>query len=294
MALFRLKMATQLGEKIAADSGFTQFPVKPFEIAAKNEIVVVAKPPEVEGISGAMIFAGNDARIIYSRDLNNPGFENFSVSHELGHYFLPGHPEEIQKQGGTHISRANFTEGTSSIELEADHFASGLLLPSRMTRRFLDNHQVGLEGVLGLADAAECSRTAAAIRTAECCSYPVAVIVSKDEQVAYAFMSEGFKQLGKLAWLKKGSPLPATMTRRFNAKPSNILGAEKACGETHLGDWFGGPKGIALDEEVLGLGSYGFTLTILSSEAQMSSPDEEEDEDGELERSWTPRFAYKR
>jgi hypothetical protein len=215
------------------------------------------------------------------------------VSHELGHYSLPGHPEEIQKQGGTHLSRANFSEA-SSIELEADHFASGLLLPSRLTRNFLDSHQVGLEGVLALADAAECSRTAAAIRTAECSSYPVAVIVSRDEQVAYAFLSEGFKQLGQLAWLKKGTPLPASLTRRFNSDASNVSQTRKACGETRLGDWFGGPKGIVLDEEVVGLGSYGFTLTILSSEAQMSAPDEEEDEDAELEKSWTAKFAYGR
>jgi hypothetical protein len=240
-----------------------------------------------------MIFAGGSARIIYSRDLNNRGFENLSVSHEIGHYFLPGHPEEIQRQGGTHLSRANFTEA-SSIELEADHFASGLLLPSLLTRKFLDSHQVGMEGVLALADAAECSRTAAAIRTAECSSYPVAVIVSRDELVAYAFLSEGFKQLGKLAWLKKGTPLPSSLTRRFNSDPSNVLGASKACGETHLGDWFDGPKGIPLDEEVLGLGNYGFTLTILSSEARLQAPDEEEDEDAALENSWTPKFAYGR
>lgn len=293
MPSFQLKMATQLGEKIAADFGFTSFPVKPFEIAEKKEIPVEAKPPEVKGISGAMIFAGGEARIIYSRDLNNRGFENFSVSHEIGHYYLPGHPEEIQRQGGTHLSRANFTEA-SSIELEADHFASGLLMPSRLTQRFLDAQQVGLDGVLALAEAAECSRTAAAIRTAECSSYPIAIIVSREEQIAYAFLSDGFKQLGKLAWLKKGTPLPASLTGRFNSNPSNILRAEKACGETHLGDWFGGPKGIVLDEEVLGLGSYGFTLTILSSESQLSSPDEEEDEDAELERSWTPKFAYNR
>ena len=44
----------------------------------------------------------------------------------------------------------------------------------------------------------------------------------------------------------------------------------------------------------MGLGSYGFTLTTLSSEEHSSPPDEEEDEDVELERSWTPKFAYNR
>ena len=293
MPSFRLKMAVQLGEKTAADFGFSRFPIRPFEIAKQKEIAIEAKTAGEKGVSGAMIFKDGQARILYSREFANPGFESFSVSHELGHYFLPGHPEEIMRQGGTHLSRANFTEATS-IELEADHFASGLLLPSHLTRDFLDTHQVGLEGVLALADTAECSRTAAAIRSAECSSYPVAVIVSRGEQIAYAFLSDGFKNLGKLAWLKKGTPLPPTLTRRFNSSASNISQATKACGETWLGDWFGGAKGIALDEEIVGLGSYGFTLTILSSEAQVAASEDDEDEDAELERSWTPRFAYNR
>jgi hypothetical protein len=33
-------------------------------------------------------------------------------------------PDEIVKNGGAHMSRADFTHNTS-IELEADHFASG-------------------------------------------------------------------------------------------------------------------------------------------------------------------------
>lgn len=294
MPAFRLKMATQLGEKIAAEYGFSKFPVRPFDIIGKKDIKVEAKPSDVKGVSGAMIFAGSSATIIYSTEYDNHGFENFSVSHELGHYCLPGHPEEIIKQGGAHFSRADFTEGATSIEIEADHFASGLLLPSRLTQDFLDRSQVGLEGILALADTAECSRTAAAIRAAECSSYPIAVIVSREQHIAYAFLSEGFKQLGKLAWLKKGTALPDTLTKRFNADASNVSSAKKQCGETRLGDWFGGPKGIELDEEIVGLGSYGFTLTVLSSEAKLPQPDEEEDEDAELERSWTPKYAYGR
>ena len=121
---FRLKMATQLGEKVAAEAGFTQFPVDPRKIAESKGITVQAKPAHVKGVSGALIFAGNDVTLIYSSEYNNAGFENFCIGHELGHYFLPGHPEEIMKQGGSHISRADFTQ-TTSIELEADHFASG-------------------------------------------------------------------------------------------------------------------------------------------------------------------------
>ncbi len=206
---------------------------------------------------------------------------------------MPGHPEEIQRQGGTHLSRANFTEA-SSIELEADHFAAGLLLPSKLTTKFLDRHQVGLEGIIALAAKAECSHTAAAIAAAECASYPIAVIMSRDASIAYAFLSDKFKSLGQLAFLQKGSPLPNGLTRTFNATPAKVQAGERACGQTHIGEWFGGPSGIALDEELIGLGNYGFTLTVLSTEDPAPASDEEEDEDADLETSWTPKFAYGR
>lgn len=293
MAGFRLRMATQLGEKIAAEFGFTQFPVRPQTIAEARDIMLQAKPAEVTGVSGAIIFAGDAATIIYSTEHDNEGFENFSIAHELGHWFLPGHPEEITKNGGTHISRANFTQNTS-IELEADHFASGLLLPSALTRKLLVNNQIGLDGVLNLADAAHCSLTAAAIRATECSAYPAAIVVSRDEEIAYAFLSDSFKNLGKLAFPRKGAPLPPSATLRFNEDKAKVLHAERAVAETDLSTWFDGPGRIGLDEEIIGLGKYGYTLTVLTSEQLPEDPLEEEDEDAELEKSWTPRFAYGR
>lgn len=294
MAGFRLKMATQLGEKVAQDHGFTNFPISPAEIAKAKGITVEAKPAEIKGISGALIFAGNDVRLIYSTEYNNAGFERFSMAHELGHYFLPGHPEEIINDGGSHVSRSNFVEN-SSIELEADHFASGLLMPSHLVRDCLNKNGIGLDGIIALADAAECSRTAAAIRAAECSEYPMAIIVSQGDQISYCFMSDGFKGLGRLSFLRKSSPLPfGTTTRTFNTKQDNISNASRVCGETTLADWFDGSGQVKLDEEVMGLGNYGYTLTVLSSEKiQADAEDGDEDEDN-LEERWTPRFAYGR
>jgi hypothetical protein len=122
----------------------------------------------------------------------------------------------------------------------------------------------------------------------------MAIIVSKSVEIAYAFTSGPFKNLGKLAFLRKGVPLPVGATRSFNADAANVLRAERAVGETDLVTWFDGPSRITLDEEIIGLGKYGYTLTVLSSEALPEDPADGDDEDAELERSWTPRFAYGR
>lgn len=293
MAGIRLKMATQHGEKVAEEFGFTKFPIDPRVITEARDIVLQAKPADVQGVSGAIIFAGDSATIIYSTEHNNVGFENFSIAHELGHWFLPGHPEEIVNAGGTHLSRGNFTQNTS-IELEADHFASGLLLPSTLTRELLSRSQIGLDGILKLAEAARSSVSAAAIRAAECSSYPMAIIVSRGDEIVYAFTSEPFKSLGRLSFLRKGTPLPICATRQFNTEPTRVLRAERLVDQTDLATWFDGPGKISLDEEIIGLGKYGYTLTVLSSEALPEDPLDEEDEEAKLNESWTPRFAYGR
>jgi hypothetical protein len=56
-----------------------------------------------------------------------------------------------------------------------------------------------------------------------------------------------------------------------------------------LQDWFGGPYDIEITEDVIGLGSYGKTLTVLYD---IDLPDEEErEQESSMRDSWTPRFG---
>lgn len=291
MAKFRLKLARQRGEQIAKCFEFEQFPIDPFLIAEREDIVVEAKDPGLEGVSGCIVFNDDGVGIIYSTRVRSEGFRRFTVAHELGHYFLDGHPDEILGGGGMHASRAGFTQGGSSIELEADHFASGLLMPTKLVRSLLSKEDVGMPGITALSRDAETSLTSAAIRAAECAPYPMAVIISMGSKICYGFMSESFKALGKLKFPRKGDPLPVTATRDFNQHASNIRAAKNTCCTTSLFSWFEGPAGVSLDEEIIGLGGYGLTLTVLSSDAMNEDPHEEEDEEEMLREQWTPRFA---
>lgn len=296
MAKFQLIKARQHGERIATEKGYADFPIDPFAIAESEGILIVPKPPEVKGVSGGIIFDEDVPSIFYATDIESDGFRRFTVAHELGHYFLEGHPEEILKSAKMHVSRAGFRQGDSSIELEADHFASGLLMPTRLVKQTLTRGVIGLGGIEELADKSQCSLTAAAIRAAECSPYPMAIVVSQGGDICYCFMSEGFKGLGKpLAFLRKGSALPVSATRDFNDHPDNVRRGKRQTAETTLADWFDGPGGIRLDEEIAGLGSFGHTLTVFSSDALAEDPDDDgADEEARLIESYTPRFAYGR
>ena len=195
----------------------------------------------------------------------------------------------IAAQGGHHESRAGSFRQKHSIEVEADHFAAGLLMPTGPLRAFLVDAPVGLEAIKRLRRKAKVSISAAGIAYAQQADHPVAIIVSKGERIQYAFLSPGLRALGRLIPPRKGDPLPSSATAHFNSDPSNVAAARHACGATAAQIWFDGGGALPLDEEVLGLGRSGATLTVLSSE-DLPRGDPDDREDAYDNRPWSPQF----
>lgn len=279
--------ATKLGEELAKEQNITRLPVKPIEIAENLGIAVEPLPPERKGVSGMLLESNSNFGIMYATYIDNPGFQHFCIGHELGHYMLPGHYEQLMGSG-CHESLAGFVS-TEKYELEADHFSAGLLMPSYLFDKVLNEVESGLNAVRTLAKKCETSLTATAIRYAQRTPDPVAIIVSERQAIQYCFMSDEMKEINGLTWIKKGKPLPKnTVTSRFNTAPQNILNCNQAEGDTTLLDWFESKLSYDVYEEVIGLGQYGKTLTVLSVEG---IPEQEElDDEDDLIESWTPRF----
>ena len=115
----------------------------------------------------------------------------------------------------------------------------------------------------------------------------VAMIVSTGARVDYCFMSGPLLDFPNLDWPRKRQNLPAgSHTEEFNADAARIRAADRASFGTNLRDWFGGSRSLPGREEIVGLGSYGKTLTILTTDLFA----DDEDEEADLEESWTPRF----
>lgn len=291
----RFKMAKQSGEALVRDLRIDTLPVDPFAIATSRDIVVEPKPDTAEGVSGMLLRHGNRFGILYATHLHNEGFERFSVGHELGHYFLAGHIDHVLPRDGAHASRAGFISA-DPFEMEADNFSAGLLMPSQLFRRAIGKQEPGFAAIEALSVLCRTSRAATAIRYAELCEDAVAVIVSTGNTIDYCCLSETMKTLKDISWLKRGTPVPQnTATARFNADPTRVARAERSDAEIDIMDWLGGVRSAAAAEEVIGLGSYGKTLTILTCPSVVEETFEDADEDSEekLAERWTPRFRKK-
>ena len=286
MDIWRLR-AVGLGEELAGKQGISELPVKPIEVAKKLDIHVAALPPENKGVSGMLLQENNKFGILYGTHIDQIGFQHFSIAHEIGHYCIPEHPEKLL-QSGKHKSHAGFVSD-DQCELEADHFASGLLMPAYLFDKALNRFQSGYTAIETLANKCETSLTATAIRYAQRTSDAVAILISEGSTIRYCFMSDELKEIKGLKWIRRNTPLPKdTVTYSFNKDSSNITNGTYTEAPTDFASWFGASKPFELYEEVKGLGSYNRTLTVLSAD---DIPDDEElHEEEELEESWTPRF----
>lgn len=289
---FRLKMAKQKAEAFLRENGIDDLPVDPFAIAASRDIIVEAKPDVAAGVSGMLLRHGDTFGIIYATHIQSEGFQRFSVAHELGHYFLDGHIDHLLPTDGVHASQAGFVSA-DPYELEADQFAAGLLMPATPFRRALGRKSPGLSAIESIAELCHTSLTATAIRYAELSEDAVAVIMSTGATIDYGFLSDSMKSLPELTWPRKGSAVPAgTETARFNQSPERIAQAARSESDIDIMDWLGGRRSVEATEEVVGLGSYGKTLTVLTCPSLVDETyqDEDDDDEEDLIDRWTPRF----
>ena len=264
--------------------------VDPIEIATRKDIFVQAKPDTAEGVSGMLIKADDQFGIMYATKIPSKGFQKFSIAHELGHYCIEGHSGALLANGA-HFSHAGFISN-DPFEQEADYFAAALLMPERPFRNEMNRHESGFACIEALRKACETSLTATAIRYANLTQDGVAVLLSSGSTIDCCFLSDGLKKAQGINWVRKGTPVPTgTATAAFNALPENVRLAKRESAEGQLHDWMGGDRPYSISEEVVGLGQYGRTLTVLTCDALgVDEVDEQEESDEGLIESWTPRF----
>ncbi len=201
---------------------------------------------------------------------------------------MPGHVDAVIGENGIHESRAGFASN-DRYEIEADRFAAGFLMPRYMFFPALQKSGEGLAAVESLAALCKASLHATAIRYTQCARDPVAIVLSVGNRIDHCFMSDALKAVDGIDWIRKREAVPRnTPTFAFNQDGENVRRAIRIEDASNLQDWFGGRRSIKISEDVIGLGRYGKTLTVLYN---IDVPaEDEEDEEAALIESWTPRF----
>ena len=284
MALREFWQSELRAGEVIQQHNISALPVDPFSIAKNESILCREFEAIAPGISGCLMKVGDKFGIFYSDRFPSDGFRRFTVAHELGHYFLEGHIAYLFSQGNErHESESGFISD-DRYEREADAFAAALLMPEELFKGVCARVKPGLRAVEALAQQCGTSLTATAIRYAILSDDPITVICSKDNRVQFALMSATLKERRGLNWIKKNSGIPdGTATATFNKDPKNVTQARRVTSRSTMDAWFDCGGSLEVVEEVVGLGSYGRTLTVLWGESLRDPDEEEESEENDLE-----------
>ncbi len=152
--------------ELIAEENMSKGQVNLEKIAKKKKITIV------EGdyghyFLGELVHKANKFYIHLNReqlDVKVPGRRRFTIAHEYGHYFNDDHRNKL-KQG---ISLAHTSDyslfSKNPIEMEANHFASNLLLPKTRFLRLCTKFEPGFETILTLKEKFNTSIEGTALR----------------------------------------------------------------------------------------------------------------------------------
>lgn len=267
-----MDMTRKEAEELVRRHEISSLPINPMELADKEDVMVMPMPSSRPGgVSGMLqrhsgVYSGVHAEsfgILYATHVDNAGFQRFSVAHELGHLFLPGHQEAMQ-QGILPPSRAEFSS-RDRYEREADSFASNLLMPVRLFDKQMRTAGEGLEAIRALREVCCTSLTATAIRYVERTSDLVAIVLSENGIIKYANASRFFKEYPGIRFPMSGSILPSHDVRSFCSEQHRTRHALSSEKHVEVSDWFDSVLNGELLEECVGLGGWGRTLTVISA-----------------------------
>lgn len=189
------------------------------------------------------------------------GRVNFTLAHELGHYYLH---RDYLLSGRSHGSKSDF-RSANEMEQEADEFAAALLIPLELFRTEVKKYRQHVCVLKELCDLAEnrlgASITSTVRRYCQADIEPCLAVFSRDGIVQWACCSEDMRRLN-MGFVPFGQSLPRGSR---SAKSFEKLVADGLIeGEVDAAEWFERPYRGRLWEESIMLGAGGISLTYLT------------------------------
>jgi Zn-dependent peptidase ImmA (M78 family) len=264
--------------EVLAEFNLDTHPIDPDWIATQRGIRIVTENRFPKDCFGALVRRGNEFVILVSAGCFNVGHRRFTIGHELGHFHLEGHIDALISRDAPALSfGANYTNQKDPFEIEADAFASELLMPTPPVTQAIAGRRPGLNVVQDLARDFVVSVSAAAVRLAMLSAEPVVVLLSRDHVLEWAAFSPAFDGHAWIRRRRRGDWAPPRSATTLLARDVDQVrsGATRSDNGV-LSEWFDGAPNAAVDEEALGLGHYGRVLTILTCE-NLPDPDEEQE-----------------
>lgn len=237
--------AMHKGEEIAATYDFGSPPVDVFRILkSERRLIHPAGEDFGDAFDGRIRFLGKRFLLCYNTKYNawpHKGEHHskvlFSIAHELGHYFLDDHRRCLVTNRQPHGSFSEFSSH-ELIEQQADHFATGLLMPESLLRRHIN--QINFPDVDYIRDVVtefDVSLTGLLARWAQLTHFPCATIGTLQGKIRFGWASESLRKFGVFR-LRRGDRPDCRSFLGFAERCSPVSAYKQGDGVGDTDYWF--------------------------------------------------------
>jgi len=147
---------------------------------------LVTKRDRFDSFEGCLVRSKNteDWTILLNDRVENKRRQRFTHAHELGHFMCHRGLQDTFED-----SEENLNDFKDEKELEANRFASWLLMPANVIREEFSGFRWNTDTLCAIGTRFECSLQASALRIVELSPKPIAFTVSRDGMILWACKS---------------------------------------------------------------------------------------------------------
>lgn len=263
----------------------------PIEALCRQLDISAVQPLQTAGYEGGLITDRDKCDGIILFNTNSPETrKRFTIAHELGHFLIPSHVPSADgqflcSQQDMFRLSAGEQDKRQRMEVEANRFASRLLLPAKQFRvDVAASKDPDIQQVAALARQYNVSKEALGRAYAEFREEPTAILITKDGKLLRSYVPPT-----KFPFLsvRNGAPIPrqSLLWRRRHE-----LGIASDLDETDAGVWIDierGKRAPTLYEQVLPQ-QKGFAMILLTIELA-----DEDDDDSDGDRTAKERLQHR-
>ncbi len=179
--VFARELLSRLGMRSAGDL-----------TALTNRLGVSVKEVDSDGFEGVLVCRADRRKgiIAIQRGIYEEGRKRFTICHEIGHFILPGHGVDGCVCKSEDIE--SWRNGAPEYEIEANAFASELLLPYQELAPTIKKQKATIAVAKDIAKEFGSSLTAACLKCVDVTEEQCAFVYSVDESIKWFHRNEKF------------------------------------------------------------------------------------------------------
>lgn len=192
------------GEDIVKEFYFVKPPIDPFVIIKAEPTIYAEGADFGDAFDGRLEYLGNKYLLVYNTKYDNNRNKQdglhpkirFTIAHELGHYFLDEH-RNILRNGGPEYSCTTEFQSDTEMELQADYFATGLLMPSHILSTIVNKVSEPDLGIIkDIAQQFQVSLTSMMIRWVKLSDFPCGIFSVTPNGIEWGWISDALVKIG--------------------------------------------------------------------------------------------------